>query len=269
MKRICNFFLLGNLTFFVLVFSSLYSPKIFGQNNDIKNNEIELSVENPNSNSELFLNFEENGSKNNLEIKLFEQRLPLITSGSILNIQYGKDTLSFKQLNIENSYKTYLIPSTISHVKTYSNIVNVSLTNDEVLNIINSDHTVISLISKDLNKKWIVTNKNLEKIKLLFSERIKRDNEIQSEDLSVIELTRDDKNNYDVKNGVLLIKINPNSPLFNSGLEAGTVIMQINGIDIENVNQFKAVLKAQLNKASIFTIKSISGEVKFLNINIP
>jgi hypothetical protein len=69
------------------------------------------------------------------------------------------------------------------------------------------------------------------------------------------------KNSEKEKNGILIVKISPNSPAYLSGLELGDVITEINGIKIKDINDFVKVISFWQNiQLPISVIKN--GEIQ-------
>lgn len=244
----------------------MFSSTITGQNYQ-NNSEFELALENTAPDAQVFLNINE--LENNLIIKLFDKDFTLSEQESILKLDSDNITITFDHFSIKNVVKTHLEPSTISHKKSYSIFIDAALTEGEVQQIINSKDTKISIASKQFNKEWIIKNSSFDKIKPLFTKTPTEELEIIDEDLPITDLTETDKNTYELEKGVLIKKINPDSPFYNSELEANSVIIQIDGIDIENTDQFNMLINEKKNTSSIFTVKTVSGEMKFIVINIP
>lgn len=260
MKKYFNFLELR------ILFLFLICPTLFGQSLNKSNSEFELALENAGNDVQATLNI--TGSGNGLILKLINKDFYL-SDQSILTISADNNSITCNNPDIRNKVSTYLEPSTITHRKSYSIFINAPLTNEDLLKVINSNQTKISLTSKGVDWNWVVEKNSLDKIKPLFAKATKKEFEKTEEDLSVAELSDADKIKYSVENGVLLKKIEENSPFKNSELKENSAIIQMDGLDIENVDQFYKLLKEKKNTFSIFTVITNSGDMQFLNIKIP
>lgn len=86
--------------------------------------------------------------------------------------------------------------------------------------------------------------------------------------LNLSNLPETGKRLFKVKEGVLIKRVDKNSDAFYSGFSSGTVISHVNGRKVKSISFLKNFLENRKGKKVSFTVKTISGNTKFIWMSI-
>jgi serine protease Do len=85
----------------------------------------------------------------------------------------------------------------------------------------------------------------------------------------VMDLTKEQREKLEIKKGgVLVDKIEPDSPAMRAGMRRGDVVMKINGEDVKDAKQFESVVKALPEKKNVAVLVQRSSGSVFLALKI-
>ena len=237
----------------------------FGQNFTNNTSECKLILEKESPNIKAVINVDK--TQNEFTLRILDLDYHLNEDNLLINLEPDGNLIGLSPLRINCKEKAYLTPSTISRHKKYSFTIQAYISDEDLVSLVNSKTVRIILSSNHYNNELQVRRSSFDKLRQRFANTV-ANKKPDEQDLLYADLTYTDKNKYAVNNGVILQKIASDSPFYNSGLEQGNVIMQVDGIDVKDSNQFTSLLKERKNSVSVFTIKSVSGELKFITITI-
>ena len=87
--------------------------------------------------------------------------------------------------------------------------------------------------------------------------------------LSVKNLSSQQKNDLNVKNGILITDVSPYSNAANQGLFHGLVIVEVDKKPIDNVSEFKKIIGDKAGSAVLMKVKDSKGNSRFVGVEIP
>jgi len=93
--------------------------------------------------------------------------------------------------------------------------------------------------------------------------------EFENIGMTVKDLTNSEKNSLQVKNGIVITKVERFGKAFEQGLGEGVVITEANQIKIDSVSDFETIIEKNKGKAILLKVTSKKGVKRLLGLEIP
>ncbi len=106
------------------------------------------------------------------------------------------------------------------------------------------------------------------------SQKPKSLDQIQQQDFEIVglslkEMTLNEKQKYEIKEGLLITDIKQFGSAYNQRLAPGLVILSVNQNNIDSVNDFKKIINDNKGKAILLKVKRTDGVTRFVGLDIP
>jgi serine protease Do len=87
--------------------------------------------------------------------------------------------------------------------------------------------------------------------------------------LTVRNLTKDEKSQFNIDGGVIITDVKPFSPAADKGLGEGLVIVKADKKDINNVSELKKIVDSKKGSAVLFLVKDDKGNNRYVGLDVP
>ncbi len=87
--------------------------------------------------------------------------------------------------------------------------------------------------------------------------------------LTVQNLSNEDKETFNIKNGIMITDVKPYSIAGDQNLARGLVIVEADKKKIKNVKQFKKILESKKGSALLLKVEDQKGNTRFLGLAVP
>lgn len=87
--------------------------------------------------------------------------------------------------------------------------------------------------------------------------------------LTVRNLTKDEKSQFNIDGGVIITDVKPFSPAADKGLGEGLVIVKADKKDINNVSELKKIVDSKKGSAVLLLVKDDKGNNRYVGLDVP